>query len=242
MQRKIHVVLKKEDIDEMYLDGKIAVVFDILLATTTITVALNEGAKEVIPVKNAEEAITVSEQLADGTFLLAGEANGKTIANFVDPYPSILKRIVENKTLILSTTNGTVAVKKATLAEKLYISSMLNMKAVADEILQSNNRETIVLICSGSNGQFCMEDFYGAGYMIHCLIEALPFQLTDSARASYLFYKSYENTSETLLAEAQVSKMLKRNHYEHELTDSLRKNIFSIVPYWENGKIVSKSL
>jgi 2-phosphosulfolactate phosphatase len=44
--------MKKEEIDGRKMQGKIAIVFDVLLATSTITMALVDGAKSVIPVRN----------------------------------------------------------------------------------------------------------------------------------------------------------------------------------------------
>ena len=60
---KIQLLIRKEDISAKKIaDGeKIAIVLDVLLATTTIVSALKEGAKEVIPVLNPDEAIRVSK-------------------------------------------------------------------------------------------------------------------------------------------------------------------------------------
>ena len=44
--RKIHLLLKKEEIDEQKIsENKVAVIFDILLATSTIAAALEFGSK-----------------------------------------------------------------------------------------------------------------------------------------------------------------------------------------------------
>lgn len=77
MTRKIHVVLKKEDLVMERLAGKIAVVFDIILATSTITAALEQGAEAVIPVYDREEAVEVSSAFPSSSAVLAGEYNGQ---------------------------------------------------------------------------------------------------------------------------------------------------------------------
>jgi hypothetical protein len=46
---KIHVLLKKEELDAQRLPGKTVVVLDILFATSSIVAALAHGAAEVIP-------------------------------------------------------------------------------------------------------------------------------------------------------------------------------------------------
>ena len=47
---RIHLLFKKEELDEAKLDAtKTVVVFDILLATSTISACLSFGARSVIP-------------------------------------------------------------------------------------------------------------------------------------------------------------------------------------------------
>src|SRR5699024_3070954 len=127
---KIHLLWKKEEINESRIsDDKIAVVFDVLLATSTIASCLASGAKRVIPVLNEAEALEKSKTLHYGQaddVLLAGESDGVTIDGFVDPVPAVLNEQVPGKTVILSTTNGTVAIRKAAMAKKVYTASLLN--------------------------------------------------------------------------------------------------------------------
>ena len=52
----IDVIISADHIKEEYLDDKIVVVIDMLRATSVITTALANGAKEVIPMLTVEEA------------------------------------------------------------------------------------------------------------------------------------------------------------------------------------------
>jgi 2-phosphosulfolactate phosphatase len=47
--RKLHVLLKKEELDRESLPGKVVVVLDVLFATSSIATALAHGATEVVP-------------------------------------------------------------------------------------------------------------------------------------------------------------------------------------------------
>ena len=81
---KIHVLLKKEELEQEKINNeKIVVVFDILLATSTITTLLAHGANEVIPVLNFEEAISEEKQRNDENVLKVGEYRGKPIDGFL---------------------------------------------------------------------------------------------------------------------------------------------------------------
>lgn len=240
--RKCHLLMRKEEIDENQLTGKIAVVFDVLLATSTITAALYDGAEEVIPVLDEEEAYSVVKHKNDESYLLVGEHEGRTINGFYDPSPVQLKRNVAGKSVILSTTNGTIAVRKAASAKKVYMSALVNGKAVAEKIAEDHRDETIIIICSGSSGLFCTEDFYGAGYFLDCLLKETEenWDLTDAAHAAQQFYEAKSHQCETVLEKSRVGQMLTRFGFTDEIRFVAQRGIFPIVPYFNEGAIVAE--
>jgi 2-phosphosulfolactate phosphatase len=233
--------MKKEDIDEEEMGtGKIAVVFDVLLATSTITAALNYGAKNVIPVLNEAEARKVAEQLHNKDCVLVGEYEGKTIEGFLDPNPLGLENKIENKTVILSTTNGTVAIQKSKRAGKVYACSLLNGQAVAESVIRTQKDETIILVCSGSSGQFCLEDFFGTGYFLDCLSKLAPLELTDSAKAALLFYQSFKDQSTSTLLSSRVGVMLEKYGFKEEVEFVSQCSIFSVVPVLQETAMIKE--
>ncbi|WP_246943986.1 2-phosphosulfolactate phosphatase [Bacillus pinisoli] len=235
---KVHVILKKEDIDEQEMSsGKIAVVFDVLLATSTITAALQFGAKEVIPVLNGEDARRFGAGLSNQEHVLVGEYEGKTIEGFLDPNPLALKEQINGKTVILSTTNGTVAINKSRKAKHVYACSLLNGEAVAEHVLKTRQEETIVVVCSGSSGQFCLEDFFGAGYFLDCLSKNHSLDLTDSAKAALLFFRSYQDHAITTLTDTRVGQMLERVGYSEEIDFVSQCGIFPVVPVLQGNSL-----
>ncbi|KAB2336237.1 2-phosphosulfolactate phosphatase [Cytobacillus depressus] len=236
---KIHLLFKKEEIDEEKMKNHVAVVFDVLLATSTITAGLHFGAKEVIPVRQGEEALKVAKGRNEDSFLLVGEYKGKTIDGFHAPQPLPLRDEVRGKSIILSTTNGTVAVRKASTATQVYIGSLLNGQAVAERILEKHREETIILICSGTDGSFCIEDFYGAGYLLDCLSEGgqQVWELTDAAQAALLFYQANRNRSEEILQTSRVGQRILGRGAETELSFVAQCGVLSIIPYFDGKSI-----
>ena len=108
LNHKIHVLMKKEELDKVRLSGKIVVVLDILFATSTMVTALAHGATEVIPVLDESAARAESGRYRD--CVVAGELDADTIPGFAHPAPlALLKHGVQGKSVIFSTTNGTVA-------------------------------------------------------------------------------------------------------------------------------------
>ncbi|GGK30609.1 putative 2-phosphosulfolactate phosphatase [Caldalkalibacillus thermarum] len=237
---KIHLLMRKEELIEEKLQDKVVVVLDILLATTTIVTVLEHGAKEVIPVLDEKEARQRAKRYSAGEPLLAGEYQGKTIDGFLDPGPTFLKEKVKGKTVILSTTNGTVAIRKSAGAEKVYIGALLNGERVAQKIVSDHHDKTILIVCSGSGGAFNLEDFYGAGYLSHCLVrhQHQPWELTDAAQAALLFYQSRKGQGESVLKCSRVGQMLMRQGFGHEVLYALKRDAAQVVPYLtEQGAI-----
>ncbi|SFD43599.1 2-phosphosulfolactate phosphatase [Lentibacillus persicus] len=232
--RKIHVILKKEDVDERYLDNKIAVVFDILLATTTITTALEHGAREVIPVLDQSEAKEVIKAIPEGNGQLVGEDQGLTIEGFISPDPLALTGKISDKTMVLCTTNGTVALKKVLSAKSIYAASLLNSVAVARRLLDNCQDETILLVCAGSSGEFCVEDFYGAGYFIECLIAQCKeeeWDLTDAALSAFHFARGIGGQAAEIFHASRVGKMLTSLGMRESIDFAAKKDVCRIVPY-----------
>lgn len=240
---KVHLLMKKEDINELEMkNDKVAVVFDVLLATSTITAALQYGAKEVIPVLNEEEARKTASVLPHNEYVLVGEYEGKTIEGFLDPNPLGLKDKIKDKTVILSTTNGTVAIQKSKQAKKVYACSLLNGTAVAERVVESHNNETIILVCSGSSGQFCLEDLYGTGYFLHCLSKIAPLELTDSAKAAFMFYDSYKEESIATLLHSRVGVMLENYGFKEEVEFVAQTGVFSVVPILKGHAMIREMI
>ncbi|SEP60346.1 2-phosphosulfolactate phosphatase [Virgibacillus subterraneus] len=239
---KVHLLWKKEEIDDLQLKGdKIAVVFDVLLATSTIATCLAYGAKQVTPVLNEKEALKEAEAIKKDDVCLVGERDGITIKGFLDPVPLFLKNHIAGKKVVLSTTNGTVAIRKAASAKKVYMASLLNGEAVARRLIERYDNESIVIVCSGSNNSFCIEDFYGAGYFIDQLVSAYSHEqidLTDSAMAAKLFYENLSDQAENVLQNSRVGKMMAEYGVENEVEFVSRKGLLSVVPRLFDGKTI----
>lgn len=236
---KVHVLLKKEEIDEDKInDQQIMVVFDVLLATTTIISALKNGANEVIPVMDHVEARKKAYEINEENCILAGEYGGLTLEGFLSPNPIALRSVVGNQTLILSTTNGTVAIKKSANAKQVLCASIINARAVSQKIKVDHEHDTIVIVCAGSGGQFNSEDFYGAGYLISLLLEDTDYELSDAAFAAYTFYEHLENQPLEVMKKSSVGKMLSRHHLDDVLEYVAQKSFYQLVPYLNSNRIV----
>jgi 2-phosphosulfolactate phosphatase len=166
---RVDVHLSHSQIEEMGLKDKNVVVIDVLRASTTIVTALNNGAKDIIPVNSVESLVKVSSTQFGDVTLRAGERNGKMIEGFnLGNSPIEYKEsLVKGKSIILLTTNGSVAVAKGRYAKNVVVCGFVNLSSVVDFLAVLG--EDFTLICAGKENHFCMEDTVCAGKLINSL-------------------------------------------------------------------------
>ncbi|AOH54068.1 2-phosphosulfolactate phosphatase [Peribacillus muralis] len=239
--QNIHLLLKKEEISKEKLSEgeKVAVILDVLLATTTIISALHDGARRVVPVMDPSDGLLMSQEEEFGEYVLAGELNAAPVDNIIYPSPTRLGKMVRDKTLILSTTNGTVALRNSAAAKKVYIASLLNNPSVAEKIKQQHQTETIIIVCSGNSGEFSLEDFYGAGHLIDCLTLGSEerFILNDAARAAIALYRTNLENAFEILQSSYVGQLFERHRLIDDLKLAANKGSINLVPEMVNGRI-----
>ena len=211
--KKIDVYLTQSLIhDDLFLKDKNVVVVDVLRATTTINVALANGAKEIIPAESVTIAARISKGL--GKALLCGERNGKVIEGFaLGNSPLEYKsETVKDKSLIFSTTNGTVSISKSRLAKSCVLASIVNFSKVVEHIKSLEG--DVIFVCSGKLNSFCIEDAVCAGVIIDKLVtdEKDKFELDDSAFACVNLANSLAKKSDKLSSERILDMF---NNSEH---------------------------
>jgi 2-phosphosulfolactate phosphatase len=236
MAAKIHVLLKKEELDAQRLAGKVVVVIDVLFATSSIVTALSHGAEEVVPTLDGDLAMLEASKRRDGSYVLSGELNADTIAGFCHPTPlALLDEEVAGKTVIYSTTNGTVAVSKSQEAGHVYAAALLNGEAMVDHIERTHRNETVLLVCSGSADNFNLEDFYGAGYLVALLSARGGHELSDAAMAARLLHDGADAVE--CLMRSRVGRMMLQRGLEDEVRFAAQKSCFDVVPKLQGGSL-----
>lgn len=249
---KLDIIISAGDIKREKVKDKTVVIIDMLRATSVITTAIANGCREVIPVLTIEEAMEIARKDKDNC-ILGGERKALKIEGF-DCSNSPLeyrREVVKNKGIILTTTNGTRAIKASEGAKNIYIGAMINAKAIATHLVMS--KEDIVLVNAGTYDEFSMDDFICSGYIINCLlnlidlsfhgiklkggnVSEIPIELSDIAKTAHYIYKMNSDI---------VSYIKNASHYERlielGLSDDLeyccRKDLTKVVPIYKEGKI-----
>jgi 2-phosphosulfolactate phosphatase len=234
---KVHVLLKKEELDAQRLADKVVVVLDVLFATTSIVTALAHGALEVVPTLDRDAALSEAARRPAGSYVLAGELNAVTLTGFAHPTPmALLEQQLAGKAVIYSTTNGTVALNKSRDAAHVFAASLLNGEAVIDRIERTFPNETVLLVCSGSADNFNLEDFYGAGYLVSLFARyGRARELSDASLAAQMLHDGADAFE--CLASSRVGRMMLARGLEREVRFAARKSCFEVVPELSQGSV-----
>lgn len=227
---KIEVVATAQQVQNELVQNKTVVVIDVLRATSVITTALSNGAKAVVPVATIDEAEALYARLEPGTALKGGERGGLIIDGFHlgnSPF-SYTPEAILDKTIILSTTNGTLAIRNSREANELYAVSFLNAKAVAQQLLKKRN--DLVIVCAGTNGFFSLDDALCAGMLIHELSQSVALQINDLGQMAHAFYREGEPDLLIKLQQCKHLNYLQSIGYENDVKYCLQTNVIDAVP------------
>jgi 2-phosphosulfolactate phosphatase len=238
LQHKVHVLTKKEELDSVRVQGKVVIVLDILFATTTMVAVLANGAREVVPVLDEAAARACALGFARDGCVLAGELYAETLPGFAHPAPlSLLAHGVSGKTVVYSTTNGTVAMTQCAGAARVYCGALLNAGAIVERVLAAHPRETVLIVCSGSGNNFNFEDFYGAGCFVERFAERLgaAADLSDAAKAARMVYRG-ARAPEALL-DCRVGRMMAAKGLAREVEFACRVDALPVVPTLDQGRV-----
>lgn len=236
----IDVFFSVQAFNEEDLRGKSAVIIDILRATSSITTAINSGAKKIIPVEDMSDAVKIARTMDNDDYLLCGEKNGVKIDGYhLGNSPlEFTKEAVTDKTLIFNTTNGTKAIKKAGLANRIYIGSFLNQQAVLNAL--KDHDDEVVLICSGWRGRLALEDTLFAGSLLYHMFEGnLPDKTKDGAKVAYGLFEKFGSNLEETISKSDHAYRLRKLVPEQDVPFCCKVDEFDVLPGMRDGLITN---
>jgi len=181
----IDVYFSPAVVDEASVEGRTAVVIDVIRATSVIVEALANGARAMFPTVSTEEAVKLASSLGREDTLLCGERKGLKVEGFdLGNSPAeFTADVVEGKQLVMTTTNGTRAFVASEGADRVFAASFMNLSAVT-EALEGTSR--LVIVCSGRENRFALDDALCAGLLVRNAIgdNLEGCQLNDGARVA----------------------------------------------------------
>jgi 2-phosphosulfolactate phosphatase len=241
MSQSFHVHLLPTLLEADALRGGVAVVIDVLRASTTIVHALANGVAAVIPCESVDEARAAAAGLPAGTTLLGGERGGERIADFDlgnSPF-EYTPGVVAGKSVVFTTTNGTRALQRCRAAERVLIGAFVNRAALL-RVLQSDGRP-VHLICAGTDGHLTAEDILFAGSVASDLVQRSSDVQTQMAIDFSLARSRDEATFRETIRSSRGGQNLLRLGMAADIERASERDLFDIVPEWsaQANQIVS---
>ncbi len=238
MIRNIDVCLSPDLIHLYDFEGKIAVVVDVLRATSCMTTAFAHGIKEIIPV----DSLDICTDYGNQGFLTAAERNGQKVDgfNFGNSPFSFMTEEIEGKSLCVTTTNGTRAIELSKdRADEVVVGSFLNLSTVA-EYCKKQDRE-VVVVCAGWKGRVNLEDSLFAGALVSKLKNDFSLDL-DASKMALALYESSKDDMMKALDGCNHIKRLQKFNIQKDIDFCLRIDKYDVLPILEGKSLVVKRL
>ncbi len=235
---RIDVYPKFSKLIDSRVSGRTVIVIDVLRSSTSIIWAVKNGAGKIIPATDAGEAATILSKLDSPDVVLAGEIGGVKHPDFhIGNSPSEFSpEVVANKTIVISTSNGTKVINGAKGAKSVLIGGMINMSAVAKRVAKSN--DDVLIICAGTDDEISADDLCAAGAIIDAIHKTYDGKIeqSDMAFVCQSLYKSWDKGNLDLSKTTHWSRLVELG-FQDDIKFCFSKDVTDVVPEYINGVI-----
>src|SRR5262245_37674045 len=220
---------------------RVVVVIDVLRASTTIAVALANGARTVIPLESSDAVVTRAKAFARADVRMAGERRMLPIPGFdLGNSPrEFTRNAVEGKTVLMTTSNGTHAIAASQGARDVIVGSYVNFSAVSTVLRAALRGNTdIAIVCAGREHQFALEDAGCAGrYVYHVTKRMANVDTNDAAQACVLLDRKYADNVLRLLDASEHGRALRAAGFADDLAACAEIDSYPVIPVYQERQI-----
>ena len=238
---RVDVFFTPQEVAPGDVAGRVVAVVDVLRASTSIAVALENGARAVIPLASSEDVVSRAKNLARSEVKLAGERKSQQISGF-DYGNSPLeftKENVDGKTILMSTTNGTNAILAVQGARDVLIASYVNFSAVLSMLRAALRGGTdVAIVCAGQEKHFSLEDTACAGLFVQHITEKhTKAEINDAAQAAMVIDKKFGANRKKLFKSSSHGIALAEAGFGEDLEACAELDSYSVVPVYQDRQI-----
>jgi len=234
----LHTILSPGLLNLYEVSNSIVVIIDVFRATSTIATALFNGAEKVIPVSNVDDCIELGKKLNAVT---AGERDGKVIPGLQhgNSPAEYYRKFIQNKILVLTTTNGTRLLHMALESGALEVitGSFPNISSVCDHLIKSN--KDVILACSAWKNRFNLEDTLFAGAVISKIKNNFSINCDSSLMAEEM-YNMHRNDMHDFIRKTSHWHRLASYGLEKDLDYCITPDVANVLPVYKNGALISE--
>jgi len=224
------------------LHDRVVLVIDVLRASTSIAAALNNGARAVIPFQGVDEAMTRARSLERSDVLLAGERKMVPIRGFdLGNSPGeFTPAVVQGKTIVMTTTNGTAALAGAQGAHEVLVGSFANYSVVVAWLRAAARADkSITLVCAGTDGRFALEDAICAGRFVRGIARrGIEAELGDAARIAAMIDRRMGADLPAVLRDSEHGRALIEAGHGDDVAYCATLDTNPVVPIYRDRQVV----
>ena len=238
--RNLYTCLSPALLNIYDISNSVVVIIDVLRATSTIATALYNGAECVIPVASVPRCIELGQEVGGIT---AGERDGRvaeglSYGNSPFEYP---RSFIEDKILVLTTTNGTKLLHMAldNGAPEIITGSFPNLSAVCRHLIASG--KDVLLGCSAWKDRVNMEDTLFAGAVVNRIKEHFTIHCDSSKMAESLYVEAGEDRFEYMKKRGATHYHRLSNYgLEKDIRYCLEEDGANVLPIFIGDRLVVK--
>lgn len=234
---RAEVYFTPAELDPASVQGAVVVVVDVVRATTTIAEALANGARAIYPTASAEDAVRLAASLGHEDTLLCGERGAVKVEGFdLGNSPvEFTPQVVGGKRLVMSTTNGTMALSRVQDADRVVTAAFTNLGAVADTL---RSHPHVVVLCAGRSGRFGLDDAVCSGHLLQRLGGGRD--MNDGARAAWALAGAMAPTV-AMLASTEAGRAVTSHGFDGDLEICAALDRHTLVPELRDQALVAAS-
>ncbi|MCH8992486.1 MAG: 2-phosphosulfolactate phosphatase [Acidobacteria bacterium] len=219
------------------------VVVDLLRASAVICTALANGASEIIPVADVDEARTLRDKFGDERTLLCGERGGRKLPGFdLGNSPAeYTPEAVSGRRIIHASTNGSPALTAAPADTEVMVAGLVNLSAAAAHIARIG-RPTLI-VCAGKVSRFALEDAVAVGALIARLWETdVELELVnDGAGAAQALWDRFKSDPGVPVWQSEHGRFLISLGFGSDLSVCTDIDSVPVVPVMRDGRLVAEA-
>ncbi|HEX6590315.1 MAG TPA: 2-phosphosulfolactate phosphatase [Longimicrobiales bacterium] len=236
---KLEVIFTPEELAGGDIREHVAIVIDVLRATSVMAQAIASGARAIYPTGDMEEAVRLGQTLDRSELILCGERRGLRIEGF-DLGNSPLEftpDTVADRTLVMATTNGTPAMVAASTAARVYAASFLNLGAVTRAV---GDAASVTVICAGRERRFALEDAVCAGMLAERIMKGRRgVEANDGVTAAVALAARFGADLDSMMRDTAAGRQLIEIGQEHDVVYCAGIDQLDVVPRLEDRRITA---
>ena len=237
----------------------VTVAIDVLRATTAVCAAFQAGCSEVVPLDSLDDLVdyhnrgySLAAERGGSKVDIALPDGGTVVAEYGNSPTEYLRHDLSGVRLAYSTTNGTRTILRAADADSTLVGAFANLDALCDRLqalavpsLREGCRGgglDIVILCSGWQNDFCLEDTLVAGAIIEKLsIFNSQFSIFgDAAHMALTLWQLAKDDPRAYCEQASHVHRLRRLGAQADIDFAFQLNTCPVVPILKQGILVKK--